>query len=110
RGESANGLALAPTAAMGNTDVTSIVQLNSSTGSGVVARAANGNYYAAVLDESLSSVDIVRVSGGATTLLVSGSVTIADSTSYTLELRAMNASPVSLQALLNGSVIASVSD
>jgi hypothetical protein len=109
RGDSALGTALAQTAALTDTDVSSYVQLNSSAGSGIIARWDDGNYYAARITKG-SGVDLVRVEGGTTTELASIPQTIDDSISYRLELQVTGDDPVMLSVLFNRTTVIIVSD
>lgn len=109
RGESALGVALAKTATLGDTDVSALVQLNSSTGSGVVARNANGRFYAArlLLD---GRVDIVRVDGATVTVLGSVAQSVLVNTSYILRLQVTGTSSVQLVASVGGTPVLSATD
>jgi hypothetical protein len=109
RGETAGGIALAETVPLGDTKVSAAVQLDGSTGSGVLARATGSGAYAAVLNIG-TGVQIQAIHNGTTSVLASGSASIADETSYTLELIVTGTNPVKLQAYLNGSLVAVASD
>jgi hypothetical protein len=109
RGKSALGTALAQTPALTDTDVSAFVQLDSSVASGVIARWDRGDYYAARITEG-AGVDLVRIEGGTTTELASVPETIADATSYRLELQVTGYDPVMLTVLFGGNSVITVSD
>jgi hypothetical protein len=111
RGETAAGTALAITSALTDTDVIVRIQLTgSATGSGVIARASNGSYYAAI-GLAAGKVEIIRVSGGTTTVLgqVSASIPVEPG-SFKIELQVTGSSTVQLVALLSGKAVLSVQD
>lgn len=79
------GVALANTPDLSDTDVSALVQLNGSQGSGVVARGSEDSHYAVLLYPS--GVDLVRRSGGSGFVLASRQMTILPNTSYRVRLR-----------------------
>lgn len=109
RGESANGLALVGGT---TTDVEVAVRMRltgAASGSGPVARADDGAFYAArVL--STGSVQLVRTSGAISTVLGIAPASVpADSTNL-IGLRVTGTNPVRLQAFFNDALLLDVTD
>lgn len=109
RGESALGLALAQTPEVRDMDVGALVQLNGSAGSGVVARAKSGSYYAARMFEG-GRIELVRVTPSGTTLLGVGATPVAFNTSRRLLLRVRGSSTTTLEVFLDGLPFFSATD
>lgn len=108
RGESP-GIALARTAELGDTDVSALVQLNGSTGSGVVARGSDGSHYAAVLNSS-GRVDLIRTTNGSGSLLATVPATILQNTSYRLRLQVTGENSANVQVRLNDQLVINIAD
>jgi len=110
RGEVLQAIATAITAPMGDTSVQARVQLTGvATGSGVVARAAGGSYYAArVL--ATQRLQIVRVTPAGTTVLADVPATVPVNAFTTVRLVVSGAATVQLDASLNGVPLASATD
>lgn len=111
RGEVANGTALAKTASMGDTDVTVRTQLTGvATGSGPIARASGGSYYAAVILQS-GRAQIIRVVGTTSTVLGTVTKTITpEPTTYKVRLHVTGSASVQLDAFVDGTPVLSVQD
>ncbi len=110
RGTSAGGTAIAHTAPL--TDMTvSVRQLLNGTasGSGVIARATAGSYYAARL-LSTNHVQIIRVDGAGTTVLADVPVTAPGAGFAAIQLQVFGSTFVQLQASYKGAVVATVVD
>jgi hypothetical protein len=111
RGETAQGTALAKTAVMTDTDVTGRIQLTgTATGSGVIARASGGAYYAAVVYQS-GALKILRVAGGTTTVLGTVAMTVGvEPTAYNVRLHVTGSTTVQLDAFVSGAPVLSAQD
>lgn len=94
RGESDEDLALLTGVDATNAEMRARVRLtNDATGSGVVARAANGAYYVARIERA-GAVRLELVDGDGVTELAAYSTTIVADYSYRLELKAVGFLPV----------------
>jgi len=111
RGEAANGIATANTAALGNTTVEALVQLAQAgaNGTGVVARAAGGSYYAARL-LAAGRLQLIRVDAGTTTVLADVPATVVVGSSRRLRLTVSGTAPVQLTVVHDGKPAATASD
>lgn len=110
RGESAGDLALLHGVDAYNAEVRARVRLTTEANdSGVVARAENGSYYVARLDQG-NQVRLERVDSSGSTLLAGYSTTIAPETSYRLELRVVGWLPVNLDFYLAETHLISYTD
>lgn len=108
RGESAGAVALARALLPADVSVQARVRLTGvATGSGVVARADGGDFYAARFDAS-GRVEIVRVEGSRETVLAS--VPHAVGEGGTVRLEVTGQSPVQLNVLVDGVPVASATD
>ncbi len=109
RGESALGTALANTARLADSTASALVQLNGSTGSGVVVRAVGTTFYAARVQVS-GRVELIRSTGGTITVLASTSATIGDTVSHRVQLSATGGTTVQLTVLLDGAKVLTFAD
>lgn len=110
RGEVADQLATAHTAPGTDMTVAARIRLTGdATGSGVVARAQAGSYYAARL-LSTQRLQIVRVSGGSTTVLADVPLAADLDGTHGLQLTVVGSASVQLDASFNGTPVASATD
>lgn len=108
RGESVSALALARALLPADVSVQARVKLTgTATGSGVVARAGEGSFYAARLLAS-GRVEILRIDAGRETVLASVLHPVGDG--GTLRLEVTGQSPVQLNVFLDGAPVASATD
>lgn len=109
RGESANGTALAD-GLVADTDVSARVKMTgAATGSGIVARAQAGVFYAArVL--STGSVQLVRMNGATASVLAMAPASVPANSTNQIALRVTGSNPVRLQASFNDALLLDVTD
>lgn len=109
RGESAAGLALATTSPLADTDVTGRVQLNWSTGSGLVARATGDGYYAARI-LTAGRIELIRTDAGQVRVLASAPADIVLNASRRLRLRVSGGASANLEVDLDGVTVLRATD
>lgn len=109
RGESATTLAIARASPPANQTVEARVQLTgSASASGIVARQANGAYYAARM-LSTNRVEVIRVSGGTTTVLASAAVAVG-TTTRRIRLAVSGSTTVTLSVTFDGTPLLTTTD